>query len=212
MGVEDLVHELCESLITARSKTIPAFRNLREVQPGFPSTTPGNGSVGGGSGGHGESIVERMLDEDGNMRPDDAAADLETATELIHRMKPLVRDFRDLMIRWGYTTSGEYQPGKRHQPSVHGGQPVAERDCCSHHLKFSMFEPLGAKGRGGLCRWCYDFQHAEGVLPPSSFLEHRARGGTVTTAMVAEWNKARQVESTVAKQRARRRANKRKRR
>lgn len=40
-----------------------AIRRLTvDVSPGFPTSTPGSGSVGGGSGGHGSSMTERLAD------------------------------------------------------------------------------------------------------------------------------------------------------
>lgn len=189
----DQVGVLCEWMQDARLRVLPAFRNLREVQPGFPSTTPGNGDPGGGSGGHGPSIVERQFDENGNRRPDDAEVDLDRARELLARMKSDVRDFRDIMLRWGYTTAGEHHVGARYQPTVHDGKAAAERSGCTHHAKFGIHEDLGSKGRGGLCGWCYTFQAEEGELPPASFIEIRDSRGQnkISTAMMKSWRESR---------------------
>ena len=210
VAIEDQVDQLCAWMDDARSKSLSAFRNLREVQPGFPSTTPGNGSVGGGSG-DGSSIVERMLDDNGHMRPDDAVIDMAAAKDLLRQMKPLIEGFRDLMLRWGYTTAGEHQAGERRQPAGRDtAAPHPERDSCTHHLKFGIHEQLGPKGRAGLCGWCYtQWWLPYEDLPPGNLIAHRQRGGTVTTAMVTAWLKSKSMAAAAEAQREKLRTNRR---
>lgn len=208
VAVEDQVDDLCKWLSDARAKTFPAFRNLREIQPGFSSTTPGNGDPGGGSGGHGPSIVERLVDDDGNMRPDDAATDLASATLLLRRMKTDIRDYRDIMQRWGYSTAGEHHVGERVQPGRPTEGSANREQYCSHHEKYNIAEPIGAKGRGGLCGWCYSWQAAEGELPPGNLIDARSRGMRITTAMVDSWRKSRALAEAGHKKKAKKRSRK----
>jgi hypothetical protein len=191
MAVEDKVDQACKWMQASRTKVLPAFRNMRELQPGFSSKTPGNGDPGGGGGGHGPSIVERLVDDNGTMMHDDAMADLALATELAERMYKDTRDFIDLMHRWGYTTAGEHNLGERRQPGRPTEGEANKAKWCSHHAKFNQAEPLGPKGRGGLCGWCYEFERAEGELPPASFIEYRRSHTNLTTAMMDAWRKAR---------------------
>ena len=165
----------------AAARIHPAIRNLRELQPGFPSTTPGNGSVGGGSGFSSSSIVERLA---GTVDSDDAVRDLARIRELQRVLEPKVRELHDLTLRWGYRRAGEFDPGA---PSPGPGKAEADHNrerWCSSCERVKVAEPVGEKGRNGRCRWCSDFVAQYDVLPPIEILDARHRGIRITEPMI----------------------------
>lgn len=159
----------------------PALRNLRELQPGFPSSTQGSGSVGGGSGGFGPSIVEQLA---GTIDSDDAVRDLARIRDLEKHLMPRIRELHDLTLRWGYRRSGEYDPtAPSPRPNATEGDTNRERWCTSCE-RIKVAEPVGEKGRNNRCRWCTDFVATYRSLPPLAILDARHRGIRITEALV----------------------------
>ena len=112
MNTERTLEQLHEWMGDVTSRVHRAVLNLNEVTPGFSANTPGNGDVGGGSGS-GTSITERLALND-DLAKDHALQDLNRLKDVTRQMTPLVREARDIVQRWGYTTAGEYEPSFRH--------------------------------------------------------------------------------------------------
>ena len=209
MSTEQTLIELNTWMGDAVARVHRAVRNMREVSPGFSSSTPGNGDPPGGGGGGGTtSIVARLafggsVDLDRSIAQDDAVRDMERLRSITKDLKPLVREARDICQRWGYSTAGEYEFGERRQPSIPSTESeVHKAKWCRSCARLHTAVPVGDKGRRGLCRWCADFEDAEKVLPPLSLLDLRHRGGRITTALVQRELKA---ERPAAKSRKKRR-------
>jgi hypothetical protein len=168
----------------AAARIHPALRNLRECQPGFPSTTSGSGSVGGG-GGPSKSITERLALSETSIDNDDAVRDLARIKQLARDLEPKVRELSDLASRWGYRTNGEYRP------DAPGPRAAGDRESesnkqrwCSSHARAEITEPVGSTGRNGRCRWCDDFLRHHETLPPINILDARERGIRITEAII----------------------------
>lgn len=168
-------------LADAAGRIHPTLRNLRELQPGYPATTPGNGSPGGGTGGHSASIVERLA---GTIDDDDAYRDLARIRALIRDLEPRVRELHALCLRWGYRTAGEAHYGNPTPPRRSTEHDSNRERWCTSHERIHVAEPVGTHGREGLCRWCYEFKQSEGVLPPLELVDARSRGIKITDAVV----------------------------
>jgi hypothetical protein len=158
------------------------LRNLEDHAPGFPSTTPGSGSVGGGgssTSSRTETLALMGIDADDAMR--DHAA-IVKAVDAMYAAADLLHT---LTARWGYRTAGEWNPlATSPQAKATEHESNAGR-WCSHHARHQMAEPVGAKGRGGLCRWCYEFQAEHGTkLPPLDIIVAKAEGRRITQSMV----------------------------
>lgn len=157
-----------------------ATRNLRDTAPGFPTTTPGNGAPGGGSGPTG-SIVERLAIEGDGLNADDSLTAAQRLKQLTRQLEPLIRETRDLCLRYGYSAAGEYENNPR-RPTPATEAPDGK--WCQSCARLQTMEPVGDKGRRNLCRWCADFQDAERILPPLTVLDHRHRGGRMSAVFV----------------------------
>jgi hypothetical protein len=176
------VHRMASDVEDARTRIDATMRNLSDHMPGFPSTTPGSGSVGGGgssTSSRTESLAVMGIDAD------DAMRDFAEIKALIKRMAPDAVKLKILTDRWGFRSSGEWNPlatSPQGKPTEH--ESNAERWCTSC-ARIHVMEPVGTKGRSGLCRWCYDFQatHA-GKLPTHALLDAHHRGVRITEAMV----------------------------
>lgn len=182
-----------------------AVRNMREVSPGFPEKTPGNGDPPGGSGGVSTTLAERMAVAGRSITNDDALADRARLDDLTRQMRPLISEARDIVLRWGYTTAGEFDPSQRRRP----GRPTegeSNRDrWCRSCERLEKAEPIGEKGRRGLCRWCADFEDSEKILPPLALLDMRHRGERITTAAVARLKREGQIAKPARPARKKRR-------
>jgi hypothetical protein len=195
MSTENTLVLLNEWMGDAAGHVHRAVRNMREVQPGFPASTPGNGDPGGGSGGGANSIVERLAFTLGR---DDAIDDLERLDRIVRALYPLVRGARDICQRWGYSTSGEFVSGGRTRQARATEGEFNRAQWCTSCERLRLAEPVGAKGRRGLCRWCADFEDAENMPPPLALLDLRHRGGRITRAAVEqEKRKATAAAATV---------------
>lgn len=213
-----------------------AVRQLNQALPGFPSTTPGAGNVGGGTAPTG-SIVERLADTD---TPDRALTDLTIILGLPEQVRwHATRSARGIPLSTQIAAKIPSHPrytlkhlhvarflidhmiAVDHEPpfvklqllhetidSLHrltttwGREPtVPARDrkqaaelpddltglWCRSCLRVGSRSP---RYRGDLDRWCYEFQSAEGFLPPASILEARRDGRKITDQMVAPHRKA----------------------
>jgi hypothetical protein len=183
MSTEDTMVVLHEWMADVVGHVHRAVRNMQEVSPGFSSSTPGNGDPGGGSGGGSTSIVERLV-LDRTLARDDAVRDMDRLREVSRLLQPLVRDARDICQRWGYSTGGEFTPGARARQARPTEGEFNRAQWCTSCERLRLAEPIGAKGRRGLCRWCADFEDAEGMPPPLTLLDLRHRGGRITRAAV----------------------------
>lgn len=189
----------------ASRRIFTAMRNLREVQPGFSSTTPGNGSPGGGSGGS-TSITERLagLDqmdgrrEETGIGTDDALRDKTELERDIAQLERLSRRVYDRTIRWGYATAGEFANDHTPAPNWRAGEEPEHnrRKWCTSCERLRRSEPVF---RGELCKWCYDFNAAEKELPPPEILDAKHRGVRITTAVLADWRRERAMTKAGSK-------------
>ena len=171
-----------------------ATRNMREVSPGFSAKTPCNGDPGGGGGGGSTSIVERLVLE-GEVINDQAGLDLARLDDIARQLRPLVSEARDICFRWGYSTAGEFDPAPTPRPGKPTEGEANRARWCTSCSRLQKAEPVGEKGRRGLCRWCADFQDAEGQLPPLALLDVRHRGARITTATVDRLKREGQIET-----------------
>lgn len=163
-----------------------ARRNLREIQPGFASTTPGNGSPGGGSGAEG-SITERLALKSLEGFEDVAARDLARLEEMISKVIPNhreLRDLRNLIVRWNYLVPGQINPGLLARTAAVSEPAENEARWCKACRRLKHMEPIGKHGRAGYCSWCYRFYTAEGIEPPDSILELHHQGRRISEAQV----------------------------
>ena len=207
MSITEDFARLTEWMGDASARVHRAVRNMREVSPGFPSSTPGNGSPGGGRWTPGaDTIVERLAmsgEHVGTIDRDDALADLRRLEDIARQMRPLVREARDICMRWGYSTAGEFHVGERRQPGRPTEGDTNAAKWCTSCARLQKAEPVGDKGRRGLCRWCADFEDAERTLPPLALLDLRHRGARITSAVVAQLKKEGQVAPRPRKKRRR---------
>ena len=139
-----------------------ALQALSDHEPGYPASTPGSGSVGGGHGGGSSSPVERLA---GRVGGDRVLAD---RAELHHLARRVDGDLRRMLHICHAATT--------HRAGSEGAGVGAE--CCSNHERIDDYgQPVY---RAGLCRWCYDHRLAEGMAPSVALMEARARDGRVT--------------------------------
>ncbi len=207
MSISEDIVKLTEWMGDASTRVHRAVRNMREVQPGFPTSTPGNGSPGGGRWTPGaDTIVERLAlpgDRVGTIGRDAAVADLDRLHDIARQLRPLVREARDICVRWGYSTAGEFHLGERRQPGRPTEGETNAAKWCTSCARLSKAEPVGDKGRRGLCRWCADYQDAEGAMPPEALLDLRHRGARITTAVVEKLKKEGHIAPRPRKKRRR---------
>ena len=151
------------AIATRLADRVPAaLQALSDHEPGYPASTPGSGSVGGGHGGGASSPVERLA---GRVGGDRVLADRAELHRLARRVEGDLG--RMLHIVTAATT---------HRTGTEGAGVGA--DCCSNHERVGDYgQPVY---RAGLCRWCYDHRLAEGVAPSVALMEARARDGRVT--------------------------------
>jgi hypothetical protein len=158
------------------------LRNLDDHMPGFPATTPGSGSVGGG----GSSTASRTeaLALDGLAR-DDALRDRQDLIRAVGAFYASADLLHTLTARWGYRTTGEWNPAATSPQAKPTEHEVNAGRWCTSCARVHVMEPVGTKGRSGLCRWCYDFQSLHvGKLPTHGLLDAHHRGVKITEAMI----------------------------
>lgn len=164
----------------------PATRNLRENQPGYPATTPGNGSPGRGTS-HTTSITERLGLDAAEGLTDTAVTDLAQLEASIARIIPNHRALRDawtLVVKWNYLTAGTVNPGLLARTAAATEHADNEARWCRSCLRLQHCEPIGKDGRAGLCNWCYRFHLAEKMDPPLPILQLRHQGRRISEAAV----------------------------
>lgn len=190
------IERLAQWMMEAAAEAHRAVRNMREAGPGFPSSTPGSDSVGGGGGGPRESIVERLV-LGGELSTDSAMVDLDELGRLVAELRPRVDRLRTVTQRWGFAVTGEWEPVRRPRPGKPTEHAVNAERWCTSHERIGVAEPVRARG---LCRWCGEFEAAQQMLPPLGVLEAHARGQRITTALIEQF---RVVETPPKKQRNR---------
>lgn len=180
------IERLAQWMMEAAAEAHRAVRNMREAGPGFPSSTPGSGSVGGGGGGPRESIVERLA-LGGELAEDSALVDLAELGRLVAELRPRVDRLRTVTQRWGFAVTGEFEPVRRPRPGKPTEHAVNAERWCRSHERIGVAEPVRARG---LCRWCGEFELAQQMLPPLGVLEAHARGQRITTALIEQFRVA----------------------
>lgn len=169
------------------TRSTRAERNLDEVQPGFSSQTPGNGSPGGGSGGGTTSVVERLVLND-TIHYDTAANDLADFKRIVTLLGRELPKLRAIVAQWDYPVAGELASGvnERHATETDINEH-ADPGCIScYRPELLIWEPIH---RSALCRWCYDFRAVEKMLPPTDLIRLRAQGKRMTKALVDSYIK-----------------------
>jgi WhiB family redox-sensing transcriptional regulator len=69
------------------------------------------------------------------------------------------------------------------KPRVRAPSPKLEQPCQNHDVH-GFTEPVGMKGRSGLCAFCLGFQREHGVVPPKMLLDARAEGHRIVRRLV----------------------------
>lgn len=203
MNTERTLEQLHEWMGDVTSRVHRAVINLNEVTPGFSANTPGNGDVGGGSGS-GTSITERLALND-DLAKDHALQDLNRLKDVTRQMTPLVREARDIVQRWGYTTAGEYEPSPRLRSARPTEGDTNRAKWCTSCARLSKAEPVGDRGRRGMCDWCASFEDKERILPPLALLDMRHRGSRITPALVERLRREERIAPKPKKNRPKRR-------
>lgn len=149
------------------SRAVAAWANLRLwMQRGYPT---------GGQGGTGYtgSRVENAVISDDGLRYDPtvkrATRDIASFEDDLETAKLALARAEKVAVSNTVTT---LKPGKDDDDLW-----------CENHARHNMAEPVGERGKGW-CRWCEDFERAEGTLPPKDVLEKRARGERITAQVV----------------------------
>lgn len=142
-----------------------AERNLLECQPGFPASTPGNGSPGGGSSGHGDPTA-RLVEH--HALTDKAADHLAVLRAFTEAMKAdTFRGVAAIVRQWDYPTAGETTIGTTPRSGAPKDLNRHAPAGCTSCFRIHHWAPAH---RGDLCKWCGDFQAAEGFPPPLDLL------------------------------------------
>jgi Transcription factor WhiB len=68
-------------------------------------------------------------------------------------------------------------------PRVRVPSPKLEQPCQNHDVH-GHTEPVGMKGRSGLCAFCLGFQREHGVVPPKMLLDARAEGHRIVRRLI----------------------------
>ena len=168
-----------DNLTTAVTRLPAALRNLDACQPGFPATTPGNGSPGGSVGGNGSSRTETLALRD--VSHDTALADRAAVDKLVRRIAADTAVLSAITDRWGWQQAGEVDHSAA--PRYAGQVPTTDVRWC---VSCARVQHAETTWRGDLCRWCDDFKRVEGQVPPTDLLDARHRGQRITAAMVRE--------------------------
>lgn len=193
-----------QDIITGANR---AERNIDELQPGFPATTPGNGSPGGGTRFNTTSITARLALNPiiHNLDPDPAQTADNEYKRIVALLKIELPKLRTLIVQWDYPTAGEIEAGAtiRHvmdeQTNKH-----ADPGCIScYRPEVLKWEPIH---KAALCRWCYDFKTAEHILPPADLLKEHHRGTRMTRALVDRHIKAAKTKTVAPARTPRRKA------
>ena len=159
-----------------------AQRNLAEIQPGYPATTPGNGSPGGGSGGGRNSITERLAIDP---QPDKAAADYAALARCVTLIRNEIDRLYPIVTQYNYATGGEDTAGVNERHAMpRDVNAYAEAGCTS--CARPEVRQWSTVHKNGLCRWCYDLQRAEGFAPTQRLLEMHHDGIRMSASIVAK--------------------------
>jgi hypothetical protein len=172
------VRHALDNLTTAAARLPATLRNLDACAPGFPATTPGNGSPGGSVGGNG-SRTETLAMRDASR--DNAVTDYDALDKLVKRIAADTAVLSAITDRWGWAQAGEVDHSAA--PRYAGQVPTTDVRWC---VSCARREHSTAVHRGDLCRWCYEFKLAEGVVPPLEILAARHECRRITATMVRE--------------------------
>jgi len=205
VSTERTMEQLHEWMGDSVARVHRAIRNMREATPGFASNTPGNGDAPGGSGGGNTYIVERFALQGRSIDQDDAVRDLARLNDLARQLTPMIRESRDIVLRWGYTTAGEYDPRPRRQAGRATEGDSNRARWCSSCERLGKAEPVGERGRRGMCDWCATFEDREKILPPLALLDMRHRGSRITPALVERLRREERIAPKPKKNRPKRR-------
>lgn len=221
MTIEQDVVALDELTHAAVGRVFQAVRNLLELSPGFPASTPGNGSPGAGQGGGTRTVEILSSDESytidrvpitsveagilhGHPITEDlAVVHLGRIRQLARELYAPTRELHDLVQRWAYRTAGEWSdaPERHAQPTESAAN---SQGWCISCTRLHKCEPVRSDA-SGLCRWCGDYRAANGDLPPLAILDAHHTGRRITTAMVAlAKRQARKPDKLKAKKRKKR--------
>ena len=143
-----------------------ALSALHDARPGYPATTPGSGSIGGGSGGVPTSSVERLA---GTLGRDRALVDARRLHQCVTGAARLLAEAHQIATAHTSTTTSEVGT-------------TAGAELCASCLRVERCVPTFASG---LCRWCYDYGRAEGGQPPTDLLHAHHEGRRVTATLIA---------------------------
>lgn len=230
--VEQRVVELEEMLHEAVARIFPAVRNLRELSPGFPSSTPGNGSPGGGKGGSrmmeitGDDIgltgdaagdvidlipvtsVEASVLEGHGVAADPAVAALAEIERLTRQLRRPVERLATLTAQWGYPNAGEFT-ADRARVAKPSESEANVRKWCAHHARVQLSEPskhvIPLDGvPTPLCDWCNTFRLQRGDLPMLQLLVWKSEGRRITAAVIEQARQAATRPKSTKKNRKRR--------
>ena len=183
-----------DELTTAVARIPATLRNLDACAPGFPATTPGNGSPGGSVGGNGSrtetaicatevgSAGKHTLGKARGVGADTALADRAAIDKLVRRIAADTAVLSAITDRWGWQQAGEcnHSAAPRYAGQVPDNGEV--RWCVSCARLHKTTHTFAADQ----CRWCYEFKRAEGVLPPLELLDAHHQGKRITEAMVRQ--------------------------
>ncbi len=220
-SIEQQVIAAEKDIAESRGWIFRAARNLRELQPGFSSTTPGNGSPGGGSSVTIGSSVERAaLASTGE--PDPAVWALEQLTKVAARIAADAHFLRSLATTFGYPTPGDRDPNPANRGRATESVSNAMRWCwncerlrddegrahaCLVYRTVEVAKPAPAGNNTakalepvtiGLCRFCYDHRDPITNDPPELHLvELHHNGWTVTTAIAKNLRKREAEQPTL---------------
>lgn len=151
-----------------------AWARLHEQEPGYPSTTIG----AGGSSGTTLTQPERLANR---IHHDPAIRDLATLDRATRHLYANVADIYGVVTAWG-------QPTRHAQPTDDDGTEGPGPDWCRSCWRDDRHcEPVRA---AGLCRWCADWNLANGQLPPVEILRARHQGRRITSALIDTCTKA----------------------
>jgi hypothetical protein len=176
------VRHALDNLTTAAARLPATLRNLDACAPGFPATTPGNGSPGGSVGSNGsrtETLAIRQIGTDTSL------ADRAALDKLVKRIAADTAVLSAITDRWGWAQAGEYAPDAA--PRYAGTQGITDVSdrycvCCARHPDWQTIPTY----RGDLCSWCYKFTRVENRQPTLELIDRHNRGGRITPAMVRE--------------------------
>jgi hypothetical protein len=150
--------EVANRLVEIRRNIEATLTELRDSQPGYPTSTTGGGAPQLSADGK-PAGLDRYLSH-----PDPAAADLRTLTTVVHRIRTDVTTLHAIVGTWTA------------KPTTDDGEPTRGSDCqvCTRWVANTDADRI----RAGLCMACYkDWRRAIDDNPwvERSLWAHRRR-------------------------------------